>query len=119
MEYRGIEYTVVQGIKRGVWKWSAFVAGSKKFGQKSVRSAAVAAAESAIDRALDDRRPVKRWGLRSDERVEEVNSIRWALASFAVQLDELEARLSAAEDATAAEAHPAQAEKGRRRTGGL
>jgi hypothetical protein len=25
MEYRGIEYTVVQGIERGVWKWSASV----------------------------------------------------------------------------------------------
>jgi hypothetical protein len=22
MEYRGVEYTVVQGIERGVWKWS-------------------------------------------------------------------------------------------------
>jgi hypothetical protein len=27
MIYRDIEYTVVQGIERGVWKWSASVAG--------------------------------------------------------------------------------------------
>jgi hypothetical protein len=54
MEHRGIEYTVVQSIQRGVWKWSAFVAGARIFGQESIRSAAVAAAESAIDRALAD-----------------------------------------------------------------
>ena len=27
MEYRNIEFTVVQGIERRVWKWSASVAG--------------------------------------------------------------------------------------------
>ena len=27
VEYRGFEYTVVQGIERGVWKWSASVEG--------------------------------------------------------------------------------------------
>jgi len=26
MEYRDIEYTVVQGIRRNLWKWSASVA---------------------------------------------------------------------------------------------
>ena len=26
MRYRDIEYTVVQGIERGVWKWTASVA---------------------------------------------------------------------------------------------
>jgi hypothetical protein len=50
MEHRGIEYTIVQGIERGVWKWSAPVTGGKIFGRESIRSAAVAAAESAIDR---------------------------------------------------------------------
>jgi len=25
MEYRGVEYTVVQGVERGVWKWTASV----------------------------------------------------------------------------------------------
>jgi hypothetical protein len=52
MEYQGTEYTVVQGIKRGVWKWSASVAGLVLIGQEERRSAAVAAAEKAIDRAL-------------------------------------------------------------------
>jgi hypothetical protein len=56
MEYRDIEYTVVQGIERRVWKWSAFAAGAQISGQESVRSAAVAAAESAIDLALADPR---------------------------------------------------------------
>jgi hypothetical protein len=56
MEHRDIKYTVVQGIERRVWKWSAFAASARIFGQESSRSAAVAAAESAIDRALADRR---------------------------------------------------------------
>jgi len=52
MEYRDIEYAVVQGIERGVWKWSASVAGVAIIGEQSTRLAAVAAAETAIDRAL-------------------------------------------------------------------
>ena len=52
MEYRGIEYTVVQGIERGVWKWSASVSGVVISGQQPVKIEAVAAAEKAIDRAL-------------------------------------------------------------------
>jgi hypothetical protein len=52
MEYRDIEYAVVQGIERGVWKWSASVAGVVIMGNEQTRSAAAAAAEKAIDRAL-------------------------------------------------------------------
>jgi hypothetical protein len=52
MEYRGIEYSIVQGIERGVWKWSASVAGVVVVGQAPNRSAAVAGAENIIDRAL-------------------------------------------------------------------
>ena len=52
MRYRDIEYTVVQGIERGVWKWSASVAGAVIMGQAATKSEAVAAAEKAIDRAL-------------------------------------------------------------------
>ena len=52
MEYRGFEYTVVQGIERGVWKWSASVEGVIVMGNEQTRSAAVIAAEKAIDRAL-------------------------------------------------------------------
>jgi hypothetical protein len=50
MRYRDIEYTVV--IERGVWKWSASVAGAVIMGQAATKSEAVAAAEKAIDRAL-------------------------------------------------------------------
>jgi hypothetical protein len=52
MRYRDIECTVVQGIERGVWKWSASVAGAVIMGQAASKSEAVAAAEKAIDRAL-------------------------------------------------------------------
>jgi hypothetical protein len=52
MEYRDIEYSIVQGIERGVWKWSASVAGVVVVGQAPNRSAAVAGAENAIERAL-------------------------------------------------------------------
>lgn len=52
MEYRDIEYTVVQGIGRHLWKWSASVADVVITGQAHSKSAAVAEAEKAIDRAL-------------------------------------------------------------------
>ena len=52
MEYRGIEYTVVQGIGRHLWKWSASVADVVITGQAHSKSAAVVEAEKAIDRAL-------------------------------------------------------------------
>jgi hypothetical protein len=52
MEHRGIEYTVVQGIERGVWKWSASVADVAIMGDAPSKSAAVATAEKAINRAL-------------------------------------------------------------------
>jgi hypothetical protein len=52
MEYRDIEYSVVQGIARGVWKWSASVADVVIMGQAHSKSEAMVAAEKAIDRAL-------------------------------------------------------------------
>jgi hypothetical protein len=52
MQYRDVEYTVVQGIERGAWKWSASVAGVIIMGQRPTRAAAVAAAEDGIERAL-------------------------------------------------------------------
>jgi hypothetical protein len=58
MEYRDIEYAVVQGIERGVWKWSASVAGVVIMGEQPTRSAAAGAAEKAIDRALG-KKPVQ------------------------------------------------------------
>jgi hypothetical protein len=56
MKYRDIEYTVLQGIERGVWKWSASVGGVVITGQAAIKSKAVAAAEKAIDRALAAKR---------------------------------------------------------------
>jgi hypothetical protein len=52
MKYRGVEYAVVQGIERGVWKWSASVEGVVVTGNEQTRPAAVIAAEKAIDRML-------------------------------------------------------------------
>jgi hypothetical protein len=56
MEYRGIEYTLVQGIGRHVWKWTATIAGVKISGQGSTRDEAIADAEKAIDRAIAPRK---------------------------------------------------------------
>ena len=52
MKYRGIEYAVVQGVGRQVWKWSASVAEVVIGGQAATKSEAVSEAERAIDRAL-------------------------------------------------------------------
>jgi hypothetical protein len=52
MEYRGVEYTVIQGIGGHMWKWSTSVAGIMARGQSHNKSAAMTAAEKAIDRAL-------------------------------------------------------------------
>jgi hypothetical protein len=52
MKYRGIEYSVVQGIGRHVWKWSVSLdAGVSVGGRTATKSEAVAEAERAIDRA--------------------------------------------------------------------
>jgi hypothetical protein len=52
MKHRDIEYSVVQGIERCVWKWSASFDGVVIKGQAAIKSEAVAAAEKVIDRAL-------------------------------------------------------------------
>jgi len=52
VKYRDIEYTVLQGIERGVWKWSASVKGVVIKGQAAIKPEAVTAAEKAIDRSL-------------------------------------------------------------------
>ena len=56
MRYRGIEYSVVQGIERRLWKWAATVAGTKISGQGSTRDEAIGKAEKAIDRAIQKHR---------------------------------------------------------------
>jgi hypothetical protein len=52
MKYRDIEHAVVQSIDRGVWKWSASVAGVVIIGREATKLEAVTAAEKAIDRAI-------------------------------------------------------------------
>jgi hypothetical protein len=52
MKYRDIEYAVVQGIGRHLWKWSASVADVVITGQAYSKLAAVVEVEQAIDRTL-------------------------------------------------------------------
>jgi hypothetical protein len=40
MEHRGVEYRIIQGIKRGFWKWSASVARTVVSGQEPSKAAA-------------------------------------------------------------------------------
>jgi hypothetical protein len=57
MEHRGVEYRIIQGIKRGFWKWSVETETGTKSGTSDSKAAAMAAAKHAIDTALG---PVKR-----------------------------------------------------------
>jgi hypothetical protein len=59
MNYRGIEYSVVQGFRRNLWKWSASVANVVITGQSHSKSDAVVEAE----RRLIGRSLRKRCGL--------------------------------------------------------
>jgi hypothetical protein len=52
MIYRDIEYSLVQGLGRHLWKWSASVADVVITGQAITKSEAIKEAERAIDRAL-------------------------------------------------------------------
>jgi hypothetical protein len=45
MEYRGVEYAVVQGIGRQLWKWAASIDAKPLTGQAATKSEAVAEAE--------------------------------------------------------------------------
>jgi hypothetical protein len=57
MKYRDVDYTVVQGIGRHIWKWSvAFDASRPTTGQAATKAEAVSEAERAIDRALAPRK---------------------------------------------------------------
>ena len=62
MEYRGVEYSVVQSVERGKWTWSLSLdTNVKNTDQANNKLAAVIAAERAIDRALEaqDRREAR------------------------------------------------------------
>lgn len=56
MRYRDIEYTVVQGLGRQLWKWGFSFAGKVTKGQAATKAEAVAEAERAIDRVLAPRK---------------------------------------------------------------
>jgi hypothetical protein len=52
MKYRDVEYSVVQGIQRELWKWSFSIDESIKSGHAATKAEAVKGAERAIDRTL-------------------------------------------------------------------
>jgi hypothetical protein len=52
LKHRDVEYTVVQGIERQLWKWGFALEGKAVTGQAATKAEAVAEAERAIDRAL-------------------------------------------------------------------
>jgi hypothetical protein len=52
LKYRGVEYTVVQGIGRQLWKWGFAFEAKALTGQAATKAEAVAGAERAIDRAF-------------------------------------------------------------------
>ena len=56
MKYRDVEFTVVQGFGRQLWKWGVALEGKALTGQAATKAAAVAEAERAIDRALAPRK---------------------------------------------------------------
>ena len=56
MLYRGIDYSVVQGIERHLWKWAATVSGIKISGYGRTRNEAIGNAEKAIERTIQTQR---------------------------------------------------------------
>ena len=56
MLYRGIEFSVVQGIERHLWKWAATVSGTKISGQSRTRDDAIDNAKKTIARDIQKQR---------------------------------------------------------------
>jgi hypothetical protein len=52
MNYRDVEYTVVQGLGQRLWKWGFAFETKAVTGQAATKPEAIAEAERAIDRAL-------------------------------------------------------------------
>ena len=50
MEHRGVEYRIIQGIQRGLWKWSVETETGTKSGTSDSKDAAMTAAKRAIDK---------------------------------------------------------------------
>jgi hypothetical protein len=51
LKHRDIEYTIVQGLGRELWKWTVTINSMALRGQAATKSEAIADAERAIDRA--------------------------------------------------------------------
>ena len=52
MEYRGKKYTVVQGLERGVWRWTIELdENTTKSGEAKTQAAALTAVVMLIDKA--------------------------------------------------------------------
>jgi hypothetical protein len=56
MEYRGKQYTVLQGLEPGSWKWSVQLDGRTRSGRAHDRQTGIKIAEKEIDRALAPKR---------------------------------------------------------------
>jgi len=52
MEYRGIEFSVVQGLGRKLWRWYLMLNGVWLSGEAETQLAAVRGAQQAIDQAI-------------------------------------------------------------------
>ena len=52
MRYRDVDYTIVQGQGRQLWKWGFAVHSKPHTGEAATNAEAVSEAELAIDRAL-------------------------------------------------------------------
>jgi hypothetical protein len=52
LKYQDIEFTIVQGLGRELWKWSLTIEDVTLKGQAATKSEAIAEAERAIDRSL-------------------------------------------------------------------
>jgi hypothetical protein len=49
LRYRDVEYTIVQGLGRQLWKWAVMVNGVALKGQAATKSGTMADVERAID----------------------------------------------------------------------
>ncbi len=69
MRYRGVDYIIVQGLGRQLWKWSLSLGEISLKGQAATKAEAVADAERAIERALSPKKlRLIRTGVRWSER---------------------------------------------------
>ena len=56
MEHRGVEYLIMQGIQRGLWKWSVETETGIRSGTSESKDAAMNAARRVIDNALNPKK---------------------------------------------------------------